>query len=151
MFSNDPRCIQKLSQAGNSGCLACLLIVCIGCGSGAPPRASVSGRVSVDGVPVEDGSISFVPTNGNTGPTAGGSIVNGRYSIAAAKGPAPGWNLVVISGSKKTGKKVPSGVVPQAIVDEIVSVVPERYHTDSTLNRELRPGVNTVDFELTAK
>src|SRR5262245_46516050 len=54
-------------------------------GSGCSPgNAVVSGEVQLDGVPVENGSITFEPAD-KKGPTMGGPIVNGRYEV---KGPA---------------------------------------------------------------
>jgi hypothetical protein len=131
------------------GCLTCLLM---GCGGwGAPRRATVDGQVSIDHVALENGTISFSPTDGNSGPTAGGSIKNGSYSIHGEKGPAVGWNLVTISGARRTGKRIPDPMRGGALVDEVVSVVPEQYNNRSTLKRELKPGKNVLDFDLSSK
>jgi hypothetical protein len=123
----------------------------MGCGDGGLRRAAVDGQVSIDHVALENGTISFSPTDGNNGPTAGGSIKNGSYSIHAGKGPAVGWNLVTISGARKTGKRIPDTMRGGVLVDEVVSVVPEQYNSRSTLKRELKPGKNVLDFDLSAK
>ncbi|WP_437191712.1 hypothetical protein [Planctomicrobium sp. SH527] len=60
-------------------CLALVLLVS-GCGGPtAPQRASVSGEVLVDGQPLSEGVISFIPTDGVKGPTSGTKVLNGRY------------------------------------------------------------------------
>jgi hypothetical protein len=131
--------------------LACLTCLLMGCGGGGGiSRAAVDGQVSVNHVALENGTISFSPIDGNSGPTAGGGITNGSYSIHAGKGPAVGWNLVTISGARKTGKRIPDPMHGM-LVDEVVSVVPEQYNSRSTLKRELKPGKNVLDFDLSAK
>jgi hypothetical protein len=107
--------------------------------------------VTVGGRPVETGAVAFVPIEGSGGPTAGGMIENGKYSISADKGPMPGLNRVNIYGTRKTGRKVPCDLAPKVLVDEIVDMVPSRYRTDSPLKREIRSGQGDVDFHLEAK
>src|SRR5262245_61961044 len=80
-----------------AGALLALGLVA-GC-SGAGGGGDVSGTVTYDGKPAEQGSIAFYPTNG---PAAGGPITNGQYSVA--KVPA-GTAKVRISGVKTTGQK----------------------------------------------
>jgi hypothetical protein len=133
------------------GCLAALLVACTGCGGSGQPRAAVSGTISVGGVPLEDGTISFRPTDGNPGSTAGGIVKDGQYSIPQSDGPVPGKNRVEIYGSRKTGKKKPNPVYGGQLMDEIVPVVPEQFNTHSTLKRELKAGKNVLNFELPAK
>jgi hypothetical protein len=145
--THDLPSVRAILRACLFGCLTCLLM---GCGGGGPRRAAVDGQVSVDHVALENGTISFSPTDGNNGPTAGGSIKNGAYSIYGEKGPAVGWNLVTISGARKTGKRIPEPI-HGVLVDEVVSVVPEQYNSRSTLKRELKPGKNVLDFDLSSK
>jgi len=131
-------------------CLACLLAAGGGCGRDGLSRAAVSGQITVDGVAVEGGLINFTPNDGNDGPVAGGNITNGNYSIDNARGPQIGMNLITIYGSRKTGRKVAS-IVGGALVDETVSMVPERYNERSTLKREVKPGKSVLDFQLSSK
>ena len=128
--------------------LALCTVPSIGCGGGAQGRASVHGRVLMDGEPVESGMIQFIPTGGNTGPTAGGTIENGDYSIPAEKGPPVGLNRVEIQGTKKTGKKVIPPVTTGSTDKPIDEIVPPAYNTQSTLQETLEPGDNKLNFEL---
>jgi hypothetical protein len=130
--------------------VACLMETVTGCG-GDSRRATVQGKITLDNVPLETGTISFTPIDGNTGPTAGGAIKDGYFSITAVKGPATGWNLVAIHSSKKTGKQIADPILHGQKVDEVVSVVPEQYNVRSTLKRELTSGKNVLDFELSSK
>jgi hypothetical protein len=136
--------------------LAVSLVFCFlgGCGaSGGPSRGAVEGRVTLDGVEIEQGSITFKPTAGTQGPTAGGPITKGRYRLSAAEGPVVGRNRVEILAPVNSGRKVPAPFGnPGEMSDEIVEKVPARYNTQSTLEREVKPGSNTLDFiDLTTK
>lgn len=118
-----------------------------GCSSTGVKRASVMGNVTVNGEPVVDGAISFFPADGN-GPTAGGTITNGRYKIATRYGATVGANRVVLTGMKKTGKSVPDSARPGAMREELVQIVPAEWNTNSTQIRELTAGSNELDFDI---
>src|SRR5438309_824557 len=102
---------------------AAVLLVLAGCSGG--NRAEVSGSVSLNGQPIEEGSINFIPVEGNTGPGAGGVIKDGRYHIPKHLGVKPGKNRVEIRAFKNTGRKVqdPTGL-PGTLVDERVPAFP---------------------------
>ncbi|HEY1187285.1 MAG TPA: hypothetical protein VGE74_06485, partial [Gemmata sp.] len=53
-------------------------VALVGC-SDEPQFVDVSGTVSYEGKPVEDGAVTFVPTDGK-GQTAGGTIKDGHYT-----------------------------------------------------------------------
>ena len=130
-------------------CLLLALAVA-GCGgSDGPQRAAVHGKVTVAGEPVEGGSITFIPVDGNSGPTAGATIDPGEYSIPAENGPVTGTNRVDIYGTRKTGRKVPSEMNPNVIVDEFVEMVPAKYRANSPLKVEVNSG--ELDFDLEAE
>ena len=60
-------------------------------------------------------------------------------------------NRVNICGTRKTGRKVSSEVVPKLLVEEIVDVVPKLYRANSPLKREIRSDQGELDFCLEAK
>ncbi|MFH1924018.1 MAG: hypothetical protein ABIP48_29540 [Planctomycetota bacterium] len=128
--------------------LAVLLVVIAGCdGSN---RAGVTGEVTLDGQPVEDGTISFVPSGGAA---AWGDIKGGRYSISAAEGPGVGTSRVEIRWDRKTGKKSPAvpPAPPDTMIEETEEAVPARYNAESELKAEVKSGKNTFDFKLEAE
>jgi hypothetical protein len=116
-------------------------------------RVAVSGKVTLDGQPVETGSISFVPIEGTQSPTAGAEIIDGEYEIPQAGGPKLGVFRVEIRSQRKTGKKIPAGspAQPGTMVDETVEAIPRQYNKQSKLRAELKPGSNPLDYELTSK
>jgi hypothetical protein len=137
----------------------CVVVaLCCGCGTGdGLNRASVSGKVTVNGTPVEKGNISFMPAKGTKGPSVGGEIKNGTFQIPAARGPVAGNYTVQLNAPQKTGRKtklapgvsVP-GLAPGAEIDEVLDL-PAQYNTKSTLQKEVKAGKNDFDFELTTK
>jgi len=129
--------------------LAALLVVTVGCTGS--KQAAVTGEVTLDGDPVDGGTINFIPTGGDTaGVTAWGKIEGGRYSIPASEGPAVGPNRVEIRWDRKTGKTIPAvpPAPPDTMIEETAQAVPARYNTESELKAEVKSGKNTFDFKL---
>lgn len=118
------------------------------CGCGDKKRASVSGTVQLDGKPIEEGSIQFVPSDPNAGPTSGASIRDGKYEISADKGATIGSNKVVIHANRKTGKQVPNAAEPGKMRDAVEEAIPAEYNSKSTLTADIKPGHNSHDFTL---
>ncbi|MBM4095503.1 MAG: hypothetical protein FJ261_01865 [Planctomycetes bacterium] len=119
-------------------------MVAIGCGSDAPTHP-VKGRVTLDGAPLENGSIRFSPT-GEASP-AGGEIKNGEYSLMAP----PGESKVEITSTKVIGQRKAYNTPDSPMVDITKEVVPEKYNARSTLKIEVKAGSNSKDFELSTK
>ena len=132
---------------GASLWLAVALMPCLGCNSG---RCTVEGKITFDGVPVEQGTIAFEPADGQ-GPTTGGRITAGSYQFTGNAAPLPGKKLVRIYAGRKTGRKIPAGTPapPGTMVEEIKQYIPDIYNTRSTLTCEvLRQNPNRIDFNL---
>ena len=139
-FSNEMKMYKKTVFLIASSVLVCSA----GCG-GSDNRAEVSGEIRVAGQPPVNGSIAFHPTEGNSGPTAGARVTDGKYHIDRAKGVVPGKNLVKIRGIEKTGDTT---VRYSQAVDEHVQILPPHFNVESTLVRDVQPGSNVIDFEL---
>jgi hypothetical protein len=124
-----------------------MLLLCAGCG---PRRFPVSGEVAFNGKPVQEGTISMEPADGQ-GPTTGGKIVAGRFQLTGEAAPFPGKKIVRISAGRKTGRKIPVGSFGRAgdMVDEMERYIPEMYNTRSTLTCEIIPGESKqINFDL---
>lgn len=131
-------------------CLFVSLGLFLGCSSGGP-QGAIDGKVSFDGESIQEGVISFLPTNGTTGPASGGIIADGKYSISAEQGPVIGNHQVKILANRKTGKKIAPPPPATGTVDEVEQYIPEKYNTQSTLTIEIKAGKNTKDFDLKSK
>jgi hypothetical protein len=127
---------------------AFLLAAVIGCGKS--NRLEVAGRVTLDGQPVDGGTINFMPADGKAGPAAWSQLHGGQYSIPAKTGPAVGVNRVEIYWPRKTGRKRPT-TPPMPALDEYLEAIPARYNSKSELTTELKPGRNQTDFALKSK
>jgi hypothetical protein len=126
------------------GYAAGLLLLC-GCAGCAP---SISGTVKLNGEPLADGDIQFIPIEGTPGPDAGAVIKDGKYKVVQ-KGLAGGKYRVSIRGYKQSGKLVPDPLSGPP-VKETVQIVPREYHGEkSKLVREITRGTNPpLDFDL---
>lgn len=147
-----------------------LAIGAFGCGSGDPLGVGVSGTVSYKGVPIKEGTITFVPIGGTVSPQAGANIDDGKYSIPRRGALSPGKYRVEILAFEDSGKESSKGTQQAQMfgrpLEKITSdpvaadqlqkartlkknVLPARYNTDSELTRELPDQSQfTIDFEL---
>ncbi len=122
-----------------------LLAAAAGCG---PDVASVRGKVTLDGQPVDGGTIAFLPAA--EGVAADAPVRAGEYDVPADRNLRPGNYRVEVRWPKPTGKKVPSAD-PGFTIDQTREAVPAGYNTQSTLTAELGRGENVKDFALTSR
>lgn len=127
------------------------LVVCLalapasGCGGG--DGVGVSGEVTYQGQPVDDGMIQFIPAADSLGRSAGAPIVAGKYSVSRNGGPPPGTYRVEVSAFRdvrtQTEQEIggamfgrdPSelGIAPESLTIR-ENVIPEGYNTSSKLS-----------------
>ncbi|VTR91762.1 Uncharacterized protein OS=Pirellula staleyi (strain ATCC 27377 / DSM 6068 / ICPB 4128) GN=Psta_1985 PE=4 SV=1 [Gemmata massiliana] len=113
-------------------------------GCGGTPKAEVTGTVTLDGVPVENGIIQFYPAGG-AGQSVGGGIEKGKYKVEASVGEM----TVTINASKVVGKHKMFDTKESPEVDTLQELVPDEYNKTSTLKVTFKEGVNeNVNFEL---
>ncbi len=123
--------------------LACsLLLLASGCGGG--HGASVSGRVTLDGKPLDTGTVTFHPEGG--GPTAYGGIhSDGSYQVKTGtqQGLPPGEYRVTVLATTEPPTDGPS--VPGE------QITPFRYANpaESGLRFTVARGSNRYDIDLT--
>ena len=144
----------KSESMGDVARVVVIIAACLvsGCGSDSG-RGAVSGKVTVDGQPLAEGVITFVPAAGTDGPSAGSEVKDGRYSIPAETGPVPGDYRVELRAQKKTGKMIEVGSPepPGTKIPETVEALPAMYNTKSTLKETIKVGNNPIDFDLKTK
>ena len=131
------RCSNWLSW---TAVLALASLVAIGCG---PRRPVMEGSVTLDGMPIDAGTIMLVPADGK-GPMAGTGIRAGRYRVATAVGPKQVW----INFPQNDGTKMLDPGGSGQMIDRSVESVPARYNTKTELEITIKPGLNTHDFTL---
>lgn len=157
------------------GCMAALAMSCAvatGCGDfSRVERASIGGNVTLDGQPVESGTIRLTSLEEKGGPSAGGDIVGGKYFVAHDKGPSLGRHRVEVYIPYKTGRRIvsPMGgaaavVGPMAepgqpavdpnqpgTVDEWSDKAPPKYNRESILEVNIESGENTYHVQMESK
>ena len=121
--------------------------LCMGCG-----RTRIEGRVTLDGEPVDGGTISFFQGSGPGSDKGNSAIMAGKYEIAGdrARNLTPGTYTVQIHWIQKLAKAGanPANVDTSPAVKELI---PPKYNSKSTLTKEITSGTNKVDFDLQSK
>lgn len=126
------------------------MMVFCGCGQKDVPRADVEGSVTFEKKPISEGVILFIPIPGVQGAPVQLDIKDGHYSSKADKndrrGVVIGQNDVQIMMVAGTGKKVRS---PDGdLIDETVQSIPVRFNEQTELRRDIKRGVNELNFDL---
>jgi hypothetical protein len=112
----------------------------------------VWGEVSLDGKPVEKGTIEFSPVDGTLGGAAAGPIEAGKYDLSAAAGPvAKGKYRVAISALRPVGKPLPNIIEPGGPpLQSLENYIPDAYNAKSTLTATIAEDAskNQLDYAL---
>ena len=138
------------------------LLLAVGCAQSGLERASIRGQVTIDGEPVEAGTIRLVSLEPGGAPSVGGQILDGQYEIRRQQGPSLGKHRVEVRVPYRTGRKVRSPFVmppvdpnekpdPSGMVDEWAEKAPARYNTESTLEVTIQSGRNTFDIDIESR
>ncbi len=122
-------------------------VVLSGCGSSGLRMVSVAGQVTLNGKPLEEGTIDFQDPHGNA-PNAQALIRQGAYNCQVL----PGRKKVVIQGFKVVGKERASRADPDSpLVDRKEQFLPPKYSspTSTELTADIGPSGNrSLNFEL---
>ena len=123
-------------------CLTSTLIPLWGCG-GRDDLGTVSGRITLDGEPLPNAFVQFVPQESEGGTGNGRTDASGEYSLMysrTVKGAALGKNIVRITTHDildEGGKQI-----------NVPEKVPTKYNSRSELTATVEPGRNTFNFDL---
>lgn len=143
------------------------LFLVVGCGddTGLAKRYAVSGTVTYNGEPVEQGQINFIPAKGddaNARP-ANGTIEKGQYSLTTATpndGALPGEYKVAVTSKSVDSSKVLETIAKQGgggrqqdtakATAKAKNLVPAKYQLGDTsgLTATVKEQSNTVNFDL---
>ena len=111
-----------------------------GCSSSdRPALATVHGRVTMNGKPLTNAGIAFKPDVGAR-ESFGATNQNGEYTLKYLRddmGGAVGKNTVRITNQRNN--------------DKSTETVPAKYNVKTTLEREVKPGDNEINFDLDPK
>ncbi len=110
--------------------------------SDAPPLGKVSGVVTLNGKPVPNASVTFIPTEGGR-PASGETNNNGEYTLtfsSSHNGAKVGKNQVFIGTARDASAGNPA----------VKEAIPPRYNLKSELFVDVQNGTNRLDFHLEA-
>jgi len=126
---------------------ACALAALVGAGcSPGAKTGTVSGQVTLDGQPLKEGRIQFIPVAGDS-PTAGATIKDGKFSaeVPLAK------MRVEINANKVIGKRKAYDTPESPVFDEVAELIPPKYNVNSQETLEVKSGSQEVKYELKSK
>jgi hypothetical protein len=129
--------------------LLLVVVLMAGCSRDPNARHPVSGTVFLNGQPLDQGRIYFVPVHKGSS-ESGATILNGKYSIPCDLGLVPGIYKVSIFSYDPQGAKVASDEIPgDPGVKQFKERIPARYNVQTTLTAEVTSeGSNILDFAL---
>jgi hypothetical protein len=118
-----------------------LVLSVTGCG---PGEVVVSGNVTLDGKPLEEGNIAFRPFPATaTSEATGSPIQGGKYQLKVRPGR---YRIEITAARAAPGPKDPLGTTPPP-----KSIIPEKYNARSELTEEVQAGTNEFNFTLTSR
>ena len=130
-----------------------LLPICGGCSrQNRLDLQAVSGSVTLDSRPLDNGTIRFTPTD-KEGLLGGSAIAAGEYRIPKEKGLPPGKYAVQISSARQRGASASASAGPPGTVGmaPLKERIPEKYNSKSQLTIEVKAeGGNTFNFDLSS-
>ena len=134
--------------------LASVFLICCGCKDGKrlDGHYPASGTVTLNGEPLNQGSIAFVPDAGSGGMGRSTSLKpGGTYIFKDLQALMPGEYTVQIESVRKYNLKTKADATPEMDDTEIgfESLVPPKYNKKSELKAVVtKEGANKFDFDL---
>jgi hypothetical protein len=151
--------IEFLCRRAKTAAASSLLLLPLALGCGGTPTAAVTGTVTWQGAPVEDGVIVFIQEEASD---EGGrlqvplKIENGGFASSTDSRVAVGGNRVEIRAHRPTGRTKEileydemTRTYAKKTIDIKLQYLPPRYNDQSTLTREIQSGGNELRFDLT--
>jgi hypothetical protein len=135
-----------ISLFGSTISLCLLLTGCGGKSYSGDQRFPLSGAATLDGQPIDLGSLSLIPA-GDDGRASGGVITDGKYNVPEENGPTAGKYRVELHWLKRTGKQLRDAESGE-MYDQRVEALPKKYFENSALTVEVPAPENTFNFEL---
>ena len=114
--------------------LGLVLALSVGCSS-STTHGTVIGTVTLDGQPLQEGTVRFVPVDGDS-QTASAAIDSGSFVATVPVGSY----RVEFSAPKTVGKKKMYESPDSPEVDVVVELLPDRYNVNSILTLNVEAG-----------
>jgi hypothetical protein len=143
---------QLVQQTARAALMALATLTLLGCGkSSGLDKVVVRGTVTLDGQPISNGEIRFIPAPGTVGPISGGPIKDGVY-VAEGRGGVPlGEHLVEIKAYRAMAKGPGQSASANPEGGPAEQYLDKRYNEQTTLKATIAADTETQDFQLTSK
>jgi hypothetical protein len=108
-----------------------------------PGLGRVTGTITMDGKPVAEAAVAFIPEGGAAGTAVGRTDAEGKYELYYSrgnKGAKIGEHTVTVNTYRETGDEDSRKIEKETI--------PARYNANSELKATVKSGSNTIDFAL---
>ena len=112
-----------------------------------PEIVPVSGVVKLDGQPLDQATVMFVPENGRT--AVGLTDASGTYRLQFTEdrwGTLPGSHRVMI-----TTERAQSGGEGSPVIPARKELLPKKYNAETELTAQVTADKPAIDFDLTSK
>lgn len=125
------------------GCAALLLVAVLAGCSSQGATGTVEGTVTLNGQPLEQGLIRFVPVDGQSQP-ADATITSGKFTAIVPVGDF----RVEITAPKVVGQVKMYNTPDSPTVDKIEEAIPAKYNVNTELKMTVPKGKTEKNFEL---
>jgi hypothetical protein len=121
----------------------CWIVAVAGCDNGVAGRSRVHGTVTVNGASPASGAIAFTPVDG-AAPTAGGQIVDGKYSVDVPIG----QSKVAIRVPRVVGQRKLYNTPDSPVQPLMEESLPAEFNDETKLTLDVKPGETQGNFDL---
>ena len=156
MKLGNPRSLEAATRRLVVGALFAVLAASVGCSDVAdqPDLGLVSGKITLNGSPLPSVAVTFRPDDGR--PAMGKTDSEGNYQLTYIRdtlGCKVGHNRVEIGNSEESGElNEQEGEMEGDNVSQkpkkASAEIPARYNVRSELEADVKPGENTLNFDL---
>jgi hypothetical protein len=112
-----------------------------GCSKG-PLKGVISGSATIDGAPIKNGTIRFIPVDGKSA-TAGGKIIGGKYTVQT---PVNKFKVSINATDDSQSAGPINDNAPLA-----KNLIPMKYNVRTELVVDIQTGENHKDFALSSR
>lgn len=129
------------------------IILAVVCGCSANDRGALSGTVTLGGVPLDNGTIQFVPENISEGAPSGAVVKDGRYEVSREPGMESGTYIVNIHAFKEIPMPSGSLLSGEAVLPKMPKPedrIPASWN-EAKNSITVKPGKNVCDFNIPAE
>jgi len=119
-------------------------LAAVGCGGSS--LGTVQGTVTLDGQPLKEGVVRFVPVDGKS-QTATADIAGGKFTAAVPVGEM----RVEFSAPKIISRHKAYDTPDSPVVDDVAELIPERFNTKTEFRMSVKKGSQEETFALMSK